>query len=90
MTWTGQGEGLHYDLAGGLVSELLSNHSALNATCVPGGNDLVNASFVDTRTGPPRGDAYYYLVRSQSSFCGSGTYGYASSGAEYLPASACP
>jgi hypothetical protein len=90
MTWTGQGEGLRYDVAGGLLSRLVSDHSALNATCVPGGNDLVNASFVDTRPAPPRGDAYYYIVRSQSAFCGSGTYGYASSGAEWLPASACP
>ena len=90
LTWTGQGEGLHYDVAGGLLSQLVSDHGALNATCVPGGNDLVNASFADTRPAPPRGDAYYYIVRSQSSFCGSGTYGRASSGAEYLPASACP
>jgi hypothetical protein len=90
MTWTGQGDGLHYDLAGGLVSQLRSDHGTLNASCIPGGNDLVDASFFDTRPDPPIGNGYYYVVRSQSSFCGSGTYGYASSGAERLPASACP
>ncbi|HEV8701325.1 MAG TPA: LamG-like jellyroll fold domain-containing protein [Candidatus Polarisedimenticolia bacterium] len=90
MTWTGQGGGLHYDVAGGLLSRLRPDGGALNATCVPGGNDLVNASFIDTRPAPPRGESYYYIVRSQSSFCGSGTYGHASSGAEILPASACP
>jgi hypothetical protein len=90
LSWASQGEGLHYDVAGGLVSQLRSDGGALNATCVPGANDLVNASFDDGRPDPAVGEAYYYIVRSQSSFCGSGTYGHASSGAELLPASACP
>jgi hypothetical protein len=90
LTWADQGKGLHYDVAGGTVSQLLGDRSMLNATCVPGGNDLPNASYEEMRPGPPVGEAYYYVIRAQSSFCGSGTYGSSSSGAEHLPASACP
>jgi slime mold repeat-containing protein len=90
LRWAGQGDGLHYDVAGGSVSQILSDGSLLNAACVPGGNDVPNDSFDDTRPNPAPGEDYYYIVRSQSAFCGSGTYGYASSGVEHRPAGACP
>jgi hypothetical protein len=90
LEWSGQGDGLHYDLASGLLSQLLPDGGTVHATCVPGGNDLADVGFEDTRPDPSVGDGYYYVVRSQSGFCGAGTYGYASSGAEHLPVAACP
>jgi len=86
LSWTDQG--LLYDLAGGFASQLGIDGGTQNAVCVPGGDDYPNATFDDTRPDPSVGETYYYLVRSQSA-CGSGTYGYSSTGVEHLPTAAC-
>jgi len=86
LSWTGPGP--QYDLAGGFASQLGIDGGTQNAVCVPGGNDYPNVTFDDTRPDPSTGEAYYYLVRSQS-VCGSGTYGYSSTGVEHLPTAAC-
>ena len=72
---------------GGLVSELRRDGGVAAAACI--GNDDASSPFVDGRAAPPAGDAYYYMVRSQNA-CGTGSYGFASSGAERLPLAACP
>ena len=87
LSWTGQGP--QYDLAGGFRSQLGIDGGTQNAVCVPGGEDYPSATFEDTRPDPSPGEAYYYLVRSQSAVCGSGTYGYSSAGVEHLPTAAC-
>ncbi len=90
MVWTDQGPGLRYDVAGGLISQLRPDGGAGGAACVTGGDDLSLPEFEDPRFDPAPGAGYYYIIRSESNACGAGTYGHASSGAEILPASACP
>lgn len=87
VSWTGQAPDFHYDVAGGLVSELNRDAGAAAAACLS--NDLAAAPFVDGRAKPAAGSGYYYVVRSQNA-CGTGTYGFASSGAERIPLAACP
>jgi hypothetical protein len=90
LTWTSQGGGVVYDLAGGRLSDLSADDGAGGALCVAGGNDLPMTMFDDTRPDPPIGDGYYYVIRAQTASCGAGTYGFASDGMERLPAAACP
>jgi hypothetical protein len=87
VSWTSQAPDFRYDVAGGLVSELRRDGGVAAAACV--GNDDASSPFVDVRPAPPAGDGYYYMVRSQNA-CGTGSYGFASSGAERLPLAACP
>jgi hypothetical protein len=90
MLWGDQGPGLRYDIAGGLISRLRPEGGVVGATCVAGGDNLPLHEFDDPRPDPAPGQGYYYIIRSESDVCGGGTYGYASSGAERLPVSACP
>jgi hypothetical protein len=65
------GTDLDYDVAGGLLSELLADHDFTHAGCVA---SLWPAPpFIDTRV-PANGDGYYYLVRVHKG-AGVGTYG---------------
>jgi hypothetical protein len=82
---------VHYDLAGGLIAQLPVDAGASGAVCLPGGDDLGEPDFDDTRPGPPAGNGYYYIVRSQKlPSCGTGSYGLATSGTERLPTNDCP
>ncbi len=87
LAWTGQDASMAYDVASGLVSELSRDDGMSAATCV--GNDVTGTAYIDTRSAPLAGDGYYYVVRAQG-LCSTGTYGYATSGVERLPAAACP
>jgi hypothetical protein len=78
---------LGYDVSGGLLSLLRSTGSSSDASCLQ--NDVAAASWNDPRPDPEVGNGYYYLVRGQS-VCGPGTYGFATGGAERLPAVPCP
>ena len=90
FTWQNLGAGVVYDLAGGVISQLRPDAGASGAVCLPGGDDLGLAEYEETRPDPPRGDAYYYIVRSQKPpSCGNGSYGLASSGSERLPTNDC-
>jgi hypothetical protein len=91
LTWQNQGFGVLYDVAGGLISQLRADGGVSGATCLPGGNDLADATFDDTRPDPPVGDGYYYIVRSQKPSCGMSSYGLSSSGVLRQPTpSDCP
>jgi hypothetical protein len=85
VSWTDQGPGVHYDMAGGLISELRVDGGVDSAECVE--DDVPGTEFVDSRPDPPVGDGYYYVIRAQHA-C-TGTYGYASSGEERTPTDAC-
>jgi hypothetical protein len=87
ISWTGQAPDFRYDVASGLVSALGADGGVAAATCLA--NDVVSSPTVDGRSDPPAGDAYYYVVRSQNA-CGTGSYGFATSGAERIPLAACP
>lgn len=88
MIWAGQGTGVAYDVIGGTVAVLRSDGNVSGAACL--GNDLTVPEFADTRPDPDPETVFYYVVRSQASECGSGTYGSASSGAERVAPTACP
>jgi hypothetical protein len=87
LSWTSQGAGFRYDVAGGSLATLRANGNVAAATCLA--NDQATPTWPDPRPDPAAGSGYYYLSRAQNA-CGSGTYGNASSGAERLPAAACP
>lgn len=76
VTWTSQdptaGTGTVYDIVTGLVSQLKASGNYSNATCLV--NNHGNTPYLDTRTPPPSGDAYYYLLRAHNS-CGIGSFG---------------
>jgi hypothetical protein len=87
VAWTGQAPDFQYDVASGLVSELARDGGVAAAACLA--NDVPSSPYVDARGAPPAGNAWYYVVRSQNA-CGTGSYGFASSGAERIPLAACP
>jgi hypothetical protein len=87
VSWDTQGDGFEYDVAGGTFAQLGTDGGAGGATCLA--DDVASTSYVDPRPDPAGGSGYYYIVRAQSS-CGSGTYGFSSSGAERNPLAACP
>jgi hypothetical protein len=88
VSWTKINGGFHrYDLAGGTLSELRSDHSPLDATCLV--NDTANGTGVDPRANPAVGSGYYYLVRVENE-CSKGTYGSSSRGDQRWAAAACP
>ena len=72
VVWVGQGPGVEYDVAGGLVSSLATDQGVDSASCLS--DDQTALFWTDLRPAPDAGEAYYYLVRSQKS-CGSGSYG---------------
>jgi hypothetical protein len=88
LRWTEQGAGVTYDVITGTLTALRTDGGAAAASCL--GDDRTAGIFDDTRPAPAAGEGYYYLVRAQKGSCGSGTYGFASSGAERVPTSACP
>lgn len=83
LTWTSKddldfaaqdarfGTDLEYDVASGLLSELIADAGFTRASCAS--NDWPQPPFVDVRV-PPEGDAYWYLVRATGPN-GVGTYG---------------
>jgi hypothetical protein len=85
--WVPEAPGFAYDVASGLLSALAADGGVASATCLE--DDASSPPLLDGRAAPPAGDGYYYIVRSQSA-CGTGTYGFASSGAERVPLAACP
>ena len=87
LSWTSQGSGVRYDVAGDTLAELRSTAGTSGAGCRV--DDLTAPSWEDTRSGPPADEGWYYLVRAQNA-CGAGIYGRDSSGQEIRPSAACP
>ena len=87
LAWDGQGAGDRFDVAGGALSSLRLDGSATGATCL--GNDQAAVQWDDARPDPASGDGDYYLLRAQN-VCGTGSYGWESSGVERRPAADCP
>jgi hypothetical protein len=85
LTWTGV-SGVSYDVASSTLSDLRANGTT-TAACLS--NNGASAGYADVRSDPAPSTGYYYLVRAQAS-CGAGTYGFASTGLERIPAAACP
>lgn len=90
LVWDSQalvvGPAVHYDVARGLVSQLMIDGDFRSASCRA--NDVVSTLFSDPDL-PSAGDAFYYLVRGQN-VCGTGIYGYDSSGSLRVVPSDCP
>jgi hypothetical protein len=70
LTWTGQAEGVVYDIESATMSDLRAG-GASTAACLV--NDVAGSSYDDDRP-IPAGDGLYYVIRAQSA-CGSGIYG---------------
>ena len=87
LAWMSQGPGVTYDVAGGLVSDLIQDGSTIGASCLT--NDLLEPLWADIRPDPDPGEAYYYLVRANN-LCGSCTYGFSSDEIERQPGADCP
>lgn len=74
LSWDSQniGSGTHYEIVGGLLSNVLTNRSFQDGFClvvsVPAG------PWADSRPDPPEGNAWYYDVKSANA-CGPGTFG---------------
>ena len=66
------GPGTTTTIVSGRASDLRANGGYANACDLATGS--AGTSFVDPRSNPPVGEAYYYLVRAQNS-CGAGTFG---------------
>ena len=89
LTWRDQGFGVVYNLAGGLMSQLVPDSGVAGAVCIDG--ILAGTRFDDTRPNPPLGDGYYYIVRAEKMpTCGKGSYGVTSTGNERVPTASCP
>ena len=75
-TWSEQasttGPGVFYDTVGGSLIGLKNSGLAAATTCLSGG--LSANAYADTRSDPPVGDGYYYLVRARNS-CADGGFG---------------
>jgi hypothetical protein len=87
VQWAAQPAGLHYDISGGSVLDLVPDNGVFAATCI--GNDVAGTPYVDTRPDPPTDDGFYYLVRAQH-VCRTGTYGTTSAGDQRTPTNPCP
>ena len=79
--------GFRYDVASASIASLMSGGGTGPAQCLL--NDRAVSNGVDARPQPPAGTGYYYIVRAQNA-CGSGAYGFTSSGVPEVPAAACP
>ncbi|PYQ10459.1 MAG: hypothetical protein DMH00_11210, partial [Acidobacteria bacterium] len=66
------GAGTLNDLVGGVVSQLRIDSGYARASCLA--TSLADTPFTDSRSGPPPGQATYYLVRGRNA-CGLGSYG---------------
>jgi hypothetical protein len=87
ITWTADTTSVSYDVAGGLLSLLRADHSAIAAACLAHGSSTPTAD--DAHANPQLGDGYYYIVRAQTA-CGKGTYGSGSYGETRSPVQTCP
>jgi hypothetical protein len=88
LSWTAQSQAPRYDVVGGALAELRSAQGSGGAACL--GDDAPLSAWDDSvRPDPAVGQGYYYLVRGQN-VCGTGTYGFASSGIERVPSAGCP
>ncbi len=87
VRWNDPRNDFLFDLAGGLLSELRTQGNTTAAICLE--NDAIEPTHQETRSDPPPGDGYYYMVREQSQ-CEAAPYGFASAGPEWLPTAACP
>jgi hypothetical protein len=85
LTWTAV-SGVVYDVATSTLSDLFANGTA-TAACLS--NNGSTAGYADVRPDPAPNSGHYFMVRAQAS-CGSGTYGFASTGSERVPVAACP
>jgi YVTN family beta-propeller protein len=76
LSWSEQasttGPGVFYDTVGGSLIGLKNSGLAAATTCLSGG--LSANAYADTRSDPPVGDGYYYLVRARNS-CADGGFG---------------
>ncbi|MBD3867575.1 MAG: exo-alpha-sialidase [Acidobacteria bacterium] len=76
LDWESQtgstGPGTIYDVATGLLSDLLAGGTYVASSCLAA--DLPQPGYDDTRGNPATGDADYYLIRSRNG-CGAGGYG---------------
>ncbi len=74
LTWDSQGTlagpGTLYDLVSGSVN-LVSNGLMTDPICLQSTQD---SAFSDSRSDPPAGMGYWYLVRARN-YCGTGTFG---------------
>jgi hypothetical protein len=86
LSWSDLGAGMRYDMIAGIAQDLRTSGTPA-AACLH--DDLGTTALDELRPDPAAGLARYYLVRVQKEGCGSGTYGFSSSGAERLN-SACP
>jgi hypothetical protein len=86
VSWTASGGTAVYDVVSSTLSDLAVNGTP-TATCLA--NDVATASYVDVQADPAPGAGYYYLVRTQNA-CGTGTFGFSSSGPERVPTAGCP
>jgi hypothetical protein len=75
------------NVVSGRLSLLTSGPPASDAACTAPG--IPGLSWSDQRPDPPEGDGYYYLVGARNA-CGSGTFGFATAGAERVPGTPCP
>src|SRR5262249_16249581 len=87
LSWSEQSAGDRYDVARGAWSALNLTGNTMNAACL--GNDVTSEEWDDARPNPSLDDGYYYILRAQS-VCGTGSYGWGSSGAERLITDDCP
>ncbi len=76
LSWTSQdptaGVATVYNIVTGLLGDLRSSHGFAAATCLQ--NGIADTPFDDSRSGPPAGNGFYYLVRAKNP-CGTGSYG---------------
>ena len=86
LLWPSQGDGITYDIAGGVLSVLRVDGHIGAAECLAW--LLSGTQWSDAREGPEPGEGWYYLVRAANP-CGPGTYGYATGGTERIN-TACP
>jgi hypothetical protein len=87
LSWTDMAPAFVYDIAGGLMSELMSEAGTTSAGCLI--NDVDTSDWSDPRDDPAVEDGYYYMIRAQN-VCGAGPYGFETGGGERQPAAACP
>ena len=74
LTWDDQaalaGDGVYYEVVGGLAGTLRTTGLAASTSCVSG--PIVDPEFNDTRPNPPLKSIYYYLVRARTPECAGG------------------
>ncbi len=83
LSWTSSPVVQSYDICGGTIGAMRSNHNVLDSACLQGG--VAGSSWNDSRTGA----GYYYIIRGVNQ-CGPGTYGFATNATERVPGTPCP